>query len=478
MDSNQLALLNATNLIDPQAQRIVDFLDQIGLPSDNIIAPLTERSKIGANLPAVLGSFSSGAKKDARYLSKFVVGAGVGLFDYSLNAIWNEVVVNLRDKAVMYGLDIFYDAAVGGGKNRDLYVDENDLSSLKDSVLLDTCRKLELISDNTYKKLKHVLDMRNDIGISHPTSYAINAFELLGWLETCVIGVLEDKPTEAAIQVQAFIANLKASTAPIDQPTKLTVTQKLSQLPTYMCGNLLRTVFGIYVSDSTDIAVRKNISEIAPTIWANCGDEPKYKLGIVLEGYKSNLHTAKHALGEQFFEVVGGNNFRSESERALIVDAILSDLKEKHDGWDNFANEVSAARVLSTYVREQGDIIDNFAPKLFRIVLDCRIGRGLTYCDGVSPGGKPYYDSLLALAGDRYAPTVMASLSHYEFQAQLGSQIARAQCVKALEAVRKNVVNARILEGLDYLIAHLGGDQKAASDTDFKKITAPYIKWP
>jgi hypothetical protein len=50
-------------------------------------------------------------------------------------------------------------------------------------VLLDTCRKLELISDTTYKKLKHILDMRNDIGISHPTNYNINAFELLGYVD-------------------------------------------------------------------------------------------------------------------------------------------------------------------------------------------------------------------------------------------------------------------------------------------------------
>ncbi len=63
----------------------------------------------------------------------------------------------------MYGLDIFFDAAVGGGKAREFYSTEDDLASLKDSVLLDTSRKLELISDTTYKKLKHILDMRNDI---------------------------------------------------------------------------------------------------------------------------------------------------------------------------------------------------------------------------------------------------------------------------------------------------------------------------
>ena len=55
--------------------------------------------------------------------------------------------------------------------------------------------------------------MRNDIGISHPTNYTINAFELLGWLQTCIQDVLNDKPTEAALQVQAFIQNLKSYTS-------------------------------------------------------------------------------------------------------------------------------------------------------------------------------------------------------------------------------------------------------------------------
>lgn len=190
---------NANSLVDPQAQRLVDFLRDAGLPYDNIMADPQERAIIAANLPAYLSTLSPQVKRDARYLSKFVIGAGSGLFDYALNAIWNEVVIDLRKKASLYGLDIFFDAAVGGSKTREFYKSEDDLGSLKDSVLLDTCRKLELISDVTYKKLKHILDMRNDIGISHPTTYTINAYELLGWLQTCVQDVLNDRPTDAAI---------------------------------------------------------------------------------------------------------------------------------------------------------------------------------------------------------------------------------------------------------------------------------------
>lgn len=78
---NDIAKSTGTDLVDPQAQRIVDFLGHIGLPNDNIIAEQSERQIIGQNLPAYIASLPNEVKRDARYLSKFVVGAGFGLFD-------------------------------------------------------------------------------------------------------------------------------------------------------------------------------------------------------------------------------------------------------------------------------------------------------------------------------------------------------------------------------------------------------------
>jgi hypothetical protein len=101
----------SNSLIDPQSQRLVDFLRDVGLPYDNIMADPSERAIVAANLPGYLRSLPAEVKRDARYLSKFVIGAGSGLFDYALNAIWNEVVIDLRKKASLYGLDIFFDDA-------------------------------------------------------------------------------------------------------------------------------------------------------------------------------------------------------------------------------------------------------------------------------------------------------------------------------------------------------------------------------
>lgn len=467
-----------SDLIDPQAQRIVEFLKEVGLPYDNVIAEHSERLIIGSNLPAYLSTLPDEVKRDARYLSRFVVGAGFGLFDYSLNAIWNEVVLDLHRKASFYGLEIFFDAAVGGGKNRDFYKTEADLSSLKDAVLLDTCRKLELISDTTYKKLKHILDMRNDIGISHPNNYTINAFELLGWLQTSVQDVLNDRPTEAALQVQAFIGNLKTHAVALDAVTRQTIERKLAELPSHLCGNILRTVFGIYVAPDTDPVVRKNISLIAPGLWRTCVDEPKYRLGIVLEGYNTNLHSQKYMLGQQFFELVGGNSYRSASERVIIVDQLIADLMDKHNGWDNFFHEGPAAAELASYVPDAGSIFDNLAQRFFLTLLACRIGRGVDYNSGVSPTAKPYYDAMLRLAGDKYAPHAMAALSHYEISHKLSKFNCRVQAKAALEVVRSGVVNQRLIECLNYLISNIEASGACVSDQAFKKLSAGYITWP
>ncbi len=465
-----------TDLVDQQAQRVVDFLQQFGLPSDNIIAEQNERAIIGQNLATYLESLPADVKRDARYLSKFVVGAGIGLFDYSLNAIWNEVVLDLRKKAIAYGIDIFFDSAVGG-KAREFYKTDEDLASLKDAVLLDTCRKLELIADTTYKKLKHILEMRNDIGISHPTNYTINAFELLGWLQTCVQDVLNDKPTDAALQVQAFINNLKEHRQPLDEPTRRTIEGKIIELASHHVASILRTTFGIYVAPDTDPQVRKNISVIAPAVWSNCLDEPKFKLGITLEGYNTNLHREKYELGEQFFRTVGGNPFRSSNERAVIVDSLLDQLLEKHNGWDNFHHEAPVADSVASYVQEQKDILPNFATKLVKVLLMCRIGRGVSYCNGVSPRGKSYYDNILTMLGDQYAPHAMAALTHYEIQRKLGSPVARQQAREALELIRQNVINGRLLEALDFLIANIEKNGKCVLDSRFKTLTKEYINW-
>jgi len=195
-----------------------NYLTELGLPIDNIIASPEERIRIMTALPEFVNSLPVEVKRNARYLSKFIAGSAVGLFDAALNYVWNEVVLSLRKIIVIYGLDIFYDSAVGE-KQRDQYGTEEDLSGLRDKTLLDNCYKLELISEIVYKKLSHILDMRNDIGASHPTTYSINSYELLGWLQTCINDILKNEPSSSAITIKSIIDNLKRGKSLLEKGT-------------------------------------------------------------------------------------------------------------------------------------------------------------------------------------------------------------------------------------------------------------------
>ena len=49
----------SNELIDPQAQMLVGFLKDMGLPSENIIADVQQRRLIGDNLDSLIRIFQS-----------------------------------------------------------------------------------------------------------------------------------------------------------------------------------------------------------------------------------------------------------------------------------------------------------------------------------------------------------------------------------------------------------------------------------
>ena len=270
--------LSDNNNLAPKTPQFVQYLNTLQLPSDNIIAPNEQRLTVMNALPNLLSTIPEEDKRDATYLSKFVAASAIGLFDAALNYVWNEVIINIREKVVFYGLDTFYNNALSE-KIRDEYKTDKDLAGIKDRTLLDTCKKLEWISDIIYKKLCHILDMRNQIGASHPNFSTINPYELLGWLEICVKDVINDRPSASAINVHQIITNVKSRETPLDSVTLNSLENSFKDLSTSTASTLLVSLFGIYVADSTNIQVRNNILAISEILWNYCTDSTKYDLG-------------------------------------------------------------------------------------------------------------------------------------------------------------------------------------------------------
>lgn len=475
----ELITTNQQNkLSTPDTTGFEEYLTYLGLPTDNIIAPLNERRKIDSSLPEFILSLDNSTKINARYLSKFVASASIGLFDASLNYLWNEVVLVLRKKIIIYGLDLFFDAAVGGAQ-REYYNNEEDLPSIKDNTLVNTCRKLELISDITHKKLLFILTMRNDIGASHPNNYTINAYELLGWLQTCITDILNEKPSPAAIQIQAFTDGIKKSTDVLKNSAIQSMQNALKDLSLQNTDNLLNTLFGIYTTDKIDVTVRKNISLIAPYIWNNSSDEIKLQLGIRLDSYKNNLHTEKYNQGSDFFNFCNGNKYKSLDTRIIELNEHIENLLNARYNWDNFHNEPPHMRKILSYTTTEQDIPKICLQKLILAILICRIGKGIPYNRGVSPSGKPLYDKFFSMLGDDSIPYFLIAMHNPEIANMLENEICKAHMLEVISIIEKNIISERLKEIFSYLkdeknkhILH-----KIHLDTKYKELTKNHIKW-
>ena len=474
--SNDLIENPETGILFTDTTKFEGYLARLGLPTENVIAPLAERQIIENNLPAFIESLPTDVKRNARYLSKFVAGASIGLFDASLNYVWNEVVLNLREKVVMYGLDMFFDAAVGGGR-REFYSTEEDLFGLKDNTLINACRKLELISDIVYIKLNHILTMRNDIGASHPNTYSINAFELIGWLQTCVQDILNDNPSASAIQIKSFIENIKKSTDVLDEATINNMENPLNELSLQNTDNLLNSIFGIYTADSTGNVVRKNIALFAPYIWEKSSDNVKYKLGVTIDGYKNNLYNEKHALGGEFFTFCDGNRYQSLDYRIISLDGHADDLLEARYAWDNFYNEPLHMQKILSFLKTENDIPVERIHKLIKTILICRIGKGIPYNSGVSPAGKPLYDQFFGMLGDHNIINTLKAMYSNEVRVLLDNKHCQKHMIDVLNLLKANTRSERIQEILDFLMAHESILHKIHNDKRYKELTKNHINF-
>lgn len=104
--------------VDRFSGDLTQYLDYLGLPTENVLVDVAERRKVIANLPAVTEEIIPARKSASLYISKFIAACGVGLFDAALNYLWNETVSNIRSKVARFDLEYFYDSVVTDPKRR------------------------------------------------------------------------------------------------------------------------------------------------------------------------------------------------------------------------------------------------------------------------------------------------------------------------------------------------------------------------
>lgn len=451
------------------------FLESYNLPSDNIIATASERSRMMSILPEFLNSLPDDVKKDARYLSKFVAGSAIGLFDAALNYVWNEVILNLRKKVIVYGLDYFFESAAGG-TIREQYKTEDDLLLIKDIVLIDTCKKLELISDILHRKLAHILDMRNQIGASHPNEYSINAFELLGWLQDCIDGVLKENISDSAITIKQIIDNAKKNEDLISKENLEHFENSIKQLSSNMVSNLLNSLFGIFVSPNTTSKITKeNILNLAIITWKYTDDDARYDLGKKLDIYKANLDQYKTQMAELFFQKCNGQKYYTEDAKIIKITLLCEQLENARTSWDNFIYEAPIAKEIMNYIKDFDDIPQIRLQNIISLFLKCRIGKNCSYNNGISQAAKLYYDKFFKLLTEDAIKVVIKILSKKEMECFLIGEYRKTNIIEICNLMNSEMLSDRLQEILNYIISFKSSFENVFKDTKFKQLSREII---
>jgi len=219
-----------------------------------------------------------------------------------------------------------------------------------------------------------------------------------------------------------------------------------------MTGNLLTTLFGLFVSNGTDALLRKNITSLLPIVWDHSKDEKKFDLGFKLDTYKSNLDEDKISLAESFFEICDGNRYLSSDTRIIKLNNLCEDLERTHYEWDNFHHEPPIAKSILSYIKKHEDIPKERQEKLIRTMLICRIGREVDYRNGVSPGAKPFYDKFFEMLSKEQVILLLNIIQEPTIRDNLSGNIRGSNTKELLTIIKNPVLGQRINEIIDFLL--------------------------
>jgi hypothetical protein len=429
--------------VDRFSGELVQYLDYLGLPAENVLVDVAERRKVIANLPAVTEEIAPARRSGSLYISKFIAACGVGLFDAALNYLWNETVSNVRSKVARFDLEYFYDSVVTDPKRRATLKTEDDLKKIEEWELIRGCLVTGIITEIGFKHLDYIRDMRNYASAAHPNHNSLSGLQLVSWLETCIREVLSREPEGPVIEVRRLLLSLREETLTRDDIPPIATS--LASLPDDLSVSLLRTTFGMYTDPKTSPNTRANISFISPALWASSGQEARHEIGLKHAVFSANGEIARKKLASDFLQRVEGLSYLPPDTLAVEVKNALDGLWSAHNGYNNFHNEPAFARFLRAYVPETGLVPPSVEVQYTKTLLMCKIGNGY----GVSRQAEPFYDELLGRFSDTHFKIVLKLIgSDREVQSRLQFSSCRTNLRSLADEISSRTNNGLIRGGL------------------------------
>ena len=379
-----------SNGVDQFTHALTAYLNHLGLPAENVLVPIHERQKVINNLPDVVSTIEYAKRGQSLYISKFIAACGAGLFDAALNFIWDETVVSLRKKVARFDLDYFFDSVVTDTVRRSKLKSEEDLVKIDEWELVRGCHLTGILSDIGYRHLDYIRDMRNWASAAHPNQNDLSGLQLVSWLETCIREVIAKEPEGPAIEVKRFLHSIR--NVVLGEQDAQHIRAGMEHLPVDIVKSLLRTIFGMYTSETTSIQIKSNIKLVAQKCWALVQDDSRFECGLRFATFAANGEAARRTLAHEFLAGVNGLGYLPPDNLAVELSEAITALFNAHNGYNNFHNEPVHARNLVAYIPNNGKIPESVRTRYVKTIVMASIGNG----HGVSEMALPHYRVMIS----------------------------------------------------------------------------------
>lgn len=436
------------NGVDSFSEGLRNYLTALDLPSERILVENEERMVVINNVPNVVAKLDEEIRKNSMYISKFIAACGAGLFDAALNFLWNETVVNLRNKVVRFDMNYFLNSVIQDPKRRSKIKNEEDLKQIDDWELIKGCKDTGIITDIGFKHLDYIRDMRNYASAAHPNHNNIDGLQLSSWLQTCIKEVLAKEPEGAVIEIKTLLNNLRTNI--LNEADITLIAPRLERVPEDLIDSLLRAVFGMYLDKSLEIKTKNNLNLINKFIWENATITAKKDIGIKYAWFSVNADIERKNLAKDFLISVNGLAYLSEDQKTLEMDGLLDSLEKAHYGWNNFHNEVLPAQQLSKYIPATGEVPVGIEEKYIKVVINCAIGNGY----GISNGAYDYYNEMIAKFQENHFKIFCKLIFDTSINAKLqNNELCKEEFHRLSVDFRSKTINPILADILDKIIS-------------------------
>jgi len=394
------------------------------------LASIDERGVSMANLQRILTRIDSNQRQRSVYLSKFIAAVATGLFDAALNYLWDETILELRNRVVQYDLSYFYDNAGLNVEKRKKVNTAKDLDQLTDSELIQGAKEIGLVSQIGFKHLDYIRYMRNWVSAAHPNQNEITGLQLIGWLETCVKEVITLPLSNATVEIKKLLASIRAQIFTDQEAKEIAIF--FLELTQEQVNNLASGLFGIYTRADSPSNARDNVRKLISYLWDRVDEETRRGFGLSYGKFIVNSDQQEKQWARDFLEHVSGLQYIPDNLKAVEIENALEQLLTAHRGQENFYSEPTFARQLERIVGAHGDIPKQVNQRYVHGLVEVFLTNGY----GIAWNAEPVYENLLQKLDSEQA--LIATLSFREdiISSRLQLRLCREKFKELLEMMK------------------------------------------